>query len=88
MRHRVSLSCLWDQDLTLPLAFSPEIYTALGALKSLFRIYTLKIKFNLLTQFKGLLNTLLSFHLQREQESSKITKKGNKLHFKLPVNEI
>lgn len=56
-----SLSCLWDQDVTLPLAFSPESYTAMGPLKSLFRIRTLKIKFNLLTSFKSLLETLLKF---------------------------
>lgn len=56
-----SLSCLWDQDVTLPLALSPEIYTAMGPLKSLFRICTLKIKFNLLTSFKSLLDTLLKF---------------------------
>lgn len=59
VRH--SLSCLWDQDLTMPLAFSPEIYTAMGPLKLLFKICTLKIKFNLLTSFKGLLDTLLKF---------------------------
>lgn len=47
-----SLSCLWDQDLTLPLAFSPEIYTAMGPLKPLFRVCTLKNKIPFANKFQ------------------------------------
>lgn len=57
----LSLSCLWGQHLTLPLTFSPEIYTAMGPLKSIFRICSLTIKLNLLTSFNGLLDALLKF---------------------------
>lgn len=84
-----SLRCLWDQGLTLPLAFSPEIYTVMGPPKTIFRLCTPTIKLNLLTSFKGLLDTLLKslsskkrtrkfkYYKERKQVTFQTTCKGN-----------